>query len=60
MEKIEIINSEALEAEKYDVGGDWACIVGCGSFCILLAGIASYVATVTTALYSGSVVKTKI
>ena len=50
MEKIEIINSEALEGEKYDVGGDWACIVGCGSFCIILAGIASYVATVTTAL----------
>lgn len=48
--QLNIINTNEPNMIENDVGGDWACILGCGSFCFIFAGSASYIATVTTAL----------
>ena len=48
---MEIINGEGLlVGEENEVGGDWACIIGCGTFCVMTGGNASYIAVVATAL----------
>ena len=33
--KLEIVNVNYKIKEKYDVGGNWACIIGCGSVCAM-------------------------
>ena len=48
--QLNIINTNEPNMIENDVGGDWACILGWGSFCFIFAGSASYIATVTTAL----------
>lgn len=48
--EIMVLNGNEETTIKEDVGGNWACVIGCGSFCILTGGSASVIATVATAL----------
>lgn len=50
LNQIEIVNIDMQNTKEFDVGGNWACIIGCGSFCIIGSGYTSYVAVATTAL----------
>lgn len=47
---LKISNGKELMNKEFDMGGNWACILGCGSFCILGGGSTSYLAVVATAL----------
>ncbi|MEG0691159.1 MAG: hypothetical protein RSA01_01170 [Clostridium sp.] len=44
---MEVINKNV---QTQEVGGVWACLVGCGSFCFMVGGATTYVAAVATAL----------
>ncbi len=44
---MKIVNESIKEDQ---VGGTWACLIGCGSFCFLGGGATTYVAAVATAL----------
>lgn len=50
--KLIIANNENSTLDgTYEIGGDWACIIGCSSFCIIGSAIqAAYIAVATTAL----------
>lgn len=48
--KLNVINIESQHEENYDVGGNWACVIGCGTFCFMGGGSTSLVAAVATAL----------
>lgn len=51
LENLNIVNSDKSELEEeLEVGGNWACVIGCGTFCIMLEGIATYIAAAATAL----------
>ena len=47
---LEVVNEKSIEMESYDVGGNWACVIGCGTFCFLGGGSTSLIAAVTAAL----------
>ncbi|MGL5439830.1 MAG: hypothetical protein ACRDA4_05505 [Filifactoraceae bacterium] len=36
--------------EIYEIGGNWACVIGCGTFCVMGGGYTSAVAAVATAI----------
>lgn len=49
--KLQIVNeNEMYQQEELNVGGAWACVIGCGTFCIMGGGIASYIAAAASAL----------
>lgn len=45
---MEILSNGIVEGEQ--VGGDWACWLGCGSFCLIGGGTTSFVASIATVL----------
>ena len=47
---LEVVNEKSIEMESYAVGGNWACVIGCGTFCFLGGGSTSLIAAVTAAL----------
>mgnify|MGYP000879911267 CR=1 FL=1 len=42
-----VINNNVQEEQ---VGGAWACWIGCGTFCLMGGGTVSFIAAVATAL----------
>lgn len=48
--RLEVVNINTKQDESYDVGGNWACVIGCGSFCLMGGGSVSVFAAVATAL----------
>jgi len=50
LDDLEVVNDNYSEEELYDIGGNWACLIGCGTFCIMGGGATSYFAAVATAL----------
>ena len=43
-----LIINETAETEQ--IGGNWACVIGCGAFCIMGGGIAYAPAAIAAAL----------
>lgn len=51
LDQIKTINlNGSIFEEEFDVGGDWACVIGCASFCFIGGGSTTYIAMVATAL----------
>lgn len=44
---MEILNKDIQQEQ---VGGDWACLLGCGAFCLVGGGTAAFVAAFATVL----------
>lgn len=47
---LNVVNNDMSSVEHYDIGGNWACLIGCGTFCIMGGGAVTYIAAVATAL----------
>ena len=48
--ELNVVNTEMQSDDNYDVGGAWACVIGCGTFCFMGGGYTSLIAAVATAL----------
>lgn len=47
---LEISNEKIFDKGEFDIGGNWACVIGCGTFCYMGGGATTYIAAAATAL----------